>query len=171
MSTQVISSQTAWDCLHAVPDPEIPVISITDLGIVRSLEIDGARVKVTVTPTYSGCPATEMIETSIKDALAGIGFESVEVQMQLFPAWTTDWINDQTKEKLRQYGIAPPGDEDAHKERLAGESVISFVPYKPACPRCGSKNTSRLSRFGATACKALYRCDSCLEPFEYFKPI
>jgi ring-1,2-phenylacetyl-CoA epoxidase subunit PaaD len=169
VSAQTISREAAWDCLHAVPDPEIPVISVTDLGIVRELEIDGAHAKVTVTPTYSGCPATEMIETSIKQALVDIGFKTVDVQMQLFPAWTTDWINDSTKEKLRQYGIAPPGQEaDSHSP---GESVISFVPYKPACPRCGSKNTNRLSRFGATACKALYRCDACLEPFEYFKPI
>lgn len=171
MSSQIISSQAAWDCLHAVPDPEIPVISITDLGIVRGLDIDGSAIKVTVTPTYSGCPATEMIETSIREALAEIGFKTVDVQMQLFPAWTTDWINEETKEKLRKYGIAPPGDESTLNERSSGESVISFVPYRPACPRCGSKNTSRLSRFGATACKALYRCDSCLEPFEYFKPI
>lgn len=169
MSAQAISREAAWDCLDAVPDPEIPVISVTDLGIVRELEIEGTHAKVTVTPTYSGCPATEMIETSIKQALIDIGFKTVDVQMQLFPAWTTDWINDSTKEKLRQYGIAPPGQEaDNHSP---GESVISFVPYKPACPRCGSKNTNRLSRFGATACKALYRCDACLEPFEYFKPI
>ena len=171
MSTQIISSEAAWDCLHAVPDPEIPVISVTDLGIVRALEIEGLHAKVTVTPTYSGCPATEMIETSIREALANIGFQTVDVQMQLFPAWTTDWINDATKEKLREYGIAPPGEDAPNESNATGESVISFVPYKPACPRCGSKNTNRLSRFGATACKALYRCDACLEPFEYFKPI
>ena len=171
MSASSISNQAAWDCLHAVPDPEIPVISITDLGIVRDIEIEDTHVKVVVTPTYSGCPATEMIETSIREALANIGFKTVDVQMQLFPAWTTEWINDATKEKLRQYGIAPPGAEDVIQGSASGESVISFVPYKPACPRCGSRNTSRLSRFGATACKALYRCDACLEPFEYFKPI
>jgi ring-1,2-phenylacetyl-CoA epoxidase subunit PaaD len=170
VNVQSISREAAWDCLHAVPDPEIPVISVTDLGIVRDLEIDGLHAKVTVTPTYSGCPATEMIERSIREALVDIGFKTVDVQMQLFPAWTTDWIGEATKEKLRQYGIAPPGDESA-TQGAPGESVISFVPYKPACPRCGSKNTNRLSRFGATACKALYRCDACLEPFEYFKPI
>ena len=163
-----LTIEQTWACLQSVPDPEIPVISVTDLGIVRDVSVDGYDAHITVTPTYSGCPATEMIEQSIREALMQLGFKNIQIQMQLSPAWTTDWITQDAKERLRQYGIAPPSGERAHTQE---GQVINFVPYKPACPRCGSKKTSRLSQFGATACKALYRCDSCLEPFEYFKPI
>lgn len=168
MVTVNLTQESAWHCLHAVPDPEIPVISVTDLGIVRELSINEGNAHVVVTPTYSGCPATEVIEKSIRSALLDHGFKTVSVEMRLSPAWTTDWIKDDAKEKLREYGIAPPGEsaQDSVKEL-----TLNFVPYKPACPRCGSKLTSRLSQFGATACKALYRCDDCREPFEYFKPI
>ena len=163
-----LTIDATWACLESVPDPEIPVISVTDLGIVSGVSIDGYEVHITVTPTYSGCPATEMIDQSIRDALVQLGFKKVTIQMKLSPAWTTDWISEGAKNRLREYGIAPPSGDAAHNQE---NQVINFVPYKPGCPRCGSKNTSRLSQFGATACKALYRCDSCLEPFEYFKPI
>ena len=168
MVTHELTLDSAWHCLHAVPDPEIPVISVTELGIVREVKLDGDAVHVVVTPTYSGCPATEAINQSIKEALVNTGFKDVRIEMRLSPAWTTDWIDEKTKEKLREYGIAPPGEGAMN---AAQEKGISFVPYRPACPRCGSKNTARLSQFGATACKALYRCDDCREPFEYFKPI
>lgn len=168
MVNAILTEASAWECLHAVPDPEIPVISVTDLGIVRELSIDGDGVRVVVTPTYSGCPATEVIEASIRSALMDQGFKTVAVEMRLSPAWTTDWIGEVAKEKLRVYGIAPPGEG---AQAGSKETTLNFVPYKPPCPRCGSKTTSRLSQFGATACKALYRCDECREPFEYFKPI
>lgn len=168
MVTHELSLETAWHCLQSVPDPEIPVISVTELGIVREISLNGDEIHVIVTPTYSGCPATEVINLSIKEALIKAGFKNPHIEMRLSPAWTTDWINESTKLKLREYGIAPPGEGSAI---AAQEKSMSFVPYKPACPRCGSKQTARLSQFGATACKALYRCDDCREPFEYFKPI
>jgi ring-1,2-phenylacetyl-CoA epoxidase subunit PaaD len=148
-----------------VPDPEIPAISVTDLGIVRDVQADEDGVDVVVTPTYSGCPATEAIERSIRESLAAAGAREVRVRQQLSPAWSTDWIAEDARERLRAYGIAPPG-------ACAGavERPLSFVP-RVACPRCDSADTERLSQFGSTACKALYRCRACREPFEYFKPI
>src|SRR5512134_568591 len=161
----MLTSAQAWDILNRVPDPEIPVISVTDLGIVRDVQVDDDRVDVIVTPTYSGCPATEMIERSIREALTAAGAAQVRVTTQLAPAWTTDWIEPAAQEKLRAYGIAPPG------ERASAEAQpLQFVP-RVACPLCGSADTERLSQFGATACKALYRCRACREPFEYFKPL
>jgi len=155
-----------WDWLAQVPDPEIPVISVTDLGIIRDVAWDDDTLVVTVTPTYSGCPATEVIAQAVRDALVEAGAGEVAVETRLAPAWTTDWIAPAAKEKLRQYGIAPPGGDAP-----VGPQPIRFMPRKLACPRCGSTDTARLSEFGSTACKALYRCRSCLEPFEYFKPI
>lgn len=160
-----ITAVQAWAILGRVPDPEIPVISVTELGIVRDVQATDDVVDVVVTPTYSGCPATEAIERSIREALTAAGAAEVRVTTQLAPAWTTDWIEPQAREKLRIYGIAPPG------MRSTGDAQpLQFVP-RIDCPRCGSADTERLSQFGATACKALYRCRSCREPFEYFKPI
>jgi ring-1,2-phenylacetyl-CoA epoxidase subunit PaaD len=149
--------------LGQVADPEIPVLSITDLGIVREVEI-GERVTVSLSPTYSGCPATEVIEKSVVDALHEHGVEDVEIKRELSPPWTTDWITDEGRDKLRAYGIAPP-------ERGAGKHVLLRGERPVACPRCGSTATDRISEFGSTACKASYRCGECLEPFEYFKCI
>lgn len=161
-----LNEQQAWQVLHGVPDPEIPVISVTELGIVRELRPRADGWQVVVTPTYSGCPATEAISASIREALEAAGGGEVDVALQLSPAWSSDWIGEAAREKLRAYGIAPPVEAAG-----GGAQVLRFVPRRPPCPRCGSKETARLSEFGATACKALYRCTDCLEPFEYFKPI
>jgi ring-1,2-phenylacetyl-CoA epoxidase subunit PaaD len=155
-------TDAAWRALAGVPDPEIPVLSVLDLGIVRGVaELDDGTLEVTLTPTYSGCPATEVIEASVLAALAPIG--PARARTQLAPAWTTDWISDEGQRKLHEYGIAPPG-------RCADTTPIRIVS-RIACPRCGSAHTERLSAFGATACKALHRCLDCREPFEHFKPI
>ncbi|HTN49659.1 MAG TPA: 1,2-phenylacetyl-CoA epoxidase subunit PaaD [Burkholderiaceae bacterium] len=161
----MVTTAQAWDILKRVPDPEIPVISVTELGIVRDIVADAAGVDVVVTPTYSGCPATEAIERSIREALTAAGAAQVRVRTQLAPAWTTDWIEPEAQERLRAYGIAPPGVRSPESEQ-----PIAFMP-RINCPHCGSADTERLSQFGATACKALYRCRSCREPFEYFKPL
>lgn len=161
----MLTTAQAWSVLDRVADPEIPVISVTELGIVRDVRSDAEAVEVVVTPTYSGCPATEVIEQSIRAALTQAGAPSVRVSTRLSPPWTTDWIAPQGKEKLRRYGIAPPGAvADDHAR------PVTFVA-RIDCPLCGSGNTERLSQFGATACKALYRCRDCREPFEYFKPL
>ena len=149
--------------LGQVADPEIPVVSITDLGIVREVEI-GERVTVALSPTYSGCPATEVIEKSVLDALHEHGVEDVEIKRVLSPPWTTDWISDEGRDKLRSYGIAPPEKGASKRALLHGERQV-------ACPRCGAAATELVSEFGSTACKASYRCSECLEPFEYFKCI
>jgi len=148
----------AWRALAAVPDPEVPAISIVELGIVRGVvEADDGALEVALTPTYSGCPATEVIEASVHDALSPLG--RVRVRQQRAPAWTTDWISEEGRRKLRDYGIAPPG------------PAVIRVHRSVACPRCGSTHTERLSAFGATACKSLHRCLDCREPFEHFKAI
>jgi len=162
----VLTAEQAWDVLARVADPEIPVISVTELGIVREVSARPDALEVVVTPTYSGCPATEAIERSIVEALREAGAGQVRIEMRLAPAWTTDWLAPAAKEKLRRYGIAPPGAAAA----AASAQPVSFVP-RVDCPLCGSRNTERLSAFGATACKALYRCRDCREPFEHFKPI
>lgn len=161
----MLTTAQAWDILARVPDPEIPAISVTELGIVRDVQAVEDGVDVVVTPTYSGCPATEVIERSIREALSAAGARDVRVRQQLSPAWSTDWIAEDARERLRAYGIAPPGERPA-----GGTQPLSFVP-RVACPRCGSADTERLSQFGSTACKALYRCRACREPFEYFKPL
>jgi ring-1,2-phenylacetyl-CoA epoxidase subunit PaaD len=164
----LLSASEAWAVLESVPDPEIPIVSVIELGIVRKLETLDSGVRVTVTPTYSGCPASELIADSIRDALVAAGAGRVEVVTRLAPAWTTDWITEAAREKLRAYGIAPPC---GGVEAGAAARPLRFVPPRPACPRCGARDTVRLSEFGSTACKALYRCRDCLEPFDYFKPI
>lgn len=144
-----------------VPDPEIPVVSIGDLGIVRDVDI-GERITISLAPTYSGCPATEVIEASVVEALAARGLHAVDVRRVLSPAWTTDWITEEGREKLRAYGIAPPPSSNSRRNLLRDEQAV-------ACPRCASTHTECVSEFGSTACKAAWRCKACLEPFEYFK--
>jgi ring-1,2-phenylacetyl-CoA epoxidase subunit PaaD len=136
-----------WQVLASVPDPEIPVVSVVDLGIVRAVEAD----RVVITPTYTGCPATQVIERDIRAALDAAGYRHVRIETALSPAWTTDWISPEGREKLRAYGIAPPGRGAVH------------------CPQCGSANTEEISRFGSTPCKSLWRCRDCAEPFDLFK--
>jgi len=160
----------AWTVLDGVLDPEVPVVSVCDLGIVRDVVETDEGLTVVVTPTYSGCPATEVIEKSIVDALVADGLGPVKVEMRRAPAWTTDWMSEKGRRQLREYGIAPPGPVAA-----ALSAPLRFMPRQPpkalACPRCESTNTERISAFGATACKALWRCKACGEPFEHFKPI
>jgi ring-1,2-phenylacetyl-CoA epoxidase subunit PaaD len=160
----VLSEAQAWRVLAAVSDPEIPALSVTDLGIVREVREHDDALTVVVTPTYSGCPATEAIATAIRDALHEAGAGKVRIETRIAPAWTSDWLTPQAAEKLRAYGIAPP-------QPAQGAQPLRFAPPAPPCPRCGAKRTTRLSEFGATACKALYRCEACREPFEYFKAI
>jgi ring-1,2-phenylacetyl-CoA epoxidase subunit PaaD len=157
-----------WNALRRVPDPEIPVVSIVELGIVRAVEWQGATLQVRVTPTYSGCPATDVIQDDIRVALQGLGVQDFAIDIALAPAWTTDWIAPEAKAKLREFGIAPPG-VVASRVDVAGISPLRKKSEVP-CPRCGSKATSLLAQFGSTACKALYRCEACREPFDYFKP-
>ena len=163
-----MSLQAAWALLDQVPDPEVPALSLCDLGVVREVRADGSGLEVVLTPTYSGCPATEVITQSVIDALDGAGLGPTRVTMQRAPAWTTDWISEAGRRKLRAYGIAPPGPVPPGQG-----APIRILRRAPAvdCPRCGSANTEQLSAFGSTACKALYRCLACLEPFEHFKPI
>jgi ring-1,2-phenylacetyl-CoA epoxidase subunit PaaD len=168
--TSPSSSATAraWEVLADVADPEIPAVSVVDLGIVRDVRAEGRALEVTVTPTYSGCPATQVIEASILRALADAGFDAT-VRTSLAPAWTTDWMTAAGREKLARFGIAPPGERT---DRAA--APLRFVrpaPRTVACPHCGASDTERLGEFGSTACKALYRCRECREPFDYFKPI
>lgn len=161
----MLDEAAVWKVLEAVPDPEIPVVSVCDLGIVREVRADGDRIEVVVTPTYSGCPATEMIARGIREALEAAGARQVQVHRRLSPPWSTEWISAYGRARLREYGIVPP-------QLAAGEAaVIYMVPRALECPCCGSHRTTRLSQFGSTACKALWRCEACGEPFEYFKPI
>jgi len=160
----------AWRVLHDVLDPEVPAISVTDLGIVRDVIAHDDGIEVVVTPTYSGCPATEVIAQSISDAIDAAGLGPARVTQRRAPAWTTDWITPAGRDKLRAYGIAPPG-SCASEATAAKVSPIRLMARNVDCPRCGSSQTERLSAFGSTACKSLYRCIACREPFEHFKPI
>ena len=150
-----------WDAAARVNDPEIPVLSIADLGILREARVEGDRAVVVITPTYSGCPAMETITDDVSSALKAEGWEQVEVELVLQPAWTTDWMTEDGKRKLNEYGIAPPTGKAAAGPVRMGLAV--------KCPRCHSLKTTELTRFGSTACKALYTCQDCLEPFDYFK--
>jgi ring-1,2-phenylacetyl-CoA epoxidase subunit PaaD len=161
--------EDVWAALAGVPDPEIPVISIVELGIVRGVAWDGDRLVVKVTPTYSGCPATEMINGLIREAVAAIGVADVAVVNQLSPAWSTDWIAPEARIRLKGYGIAPPHVMTGRVD-VAGISPLRRAHVVVPCPRCDSVNTQLLSQFGSTACKAQYRCLDCREPFDYFKP-
>lgn len=153
--------QRAWDAAASVVDPEIPVLTIADLGVLRDVTVDGDRVEVAITPTYSGCPAMNMIALEIEVALERAGFQHPKVRTVLSPAWTTDWMSEEGREKLRAYGIAPPQASNSRRA-LFGEQAV-------ACPQCGSDATELLSEFGSTSCKALWRCKTCREPFDYFK--
>jgi ring-1,2-phenylacetyl-CoA epoxidase subunit PaaD len=165
-----------WAVLDTVPDPEIPVISVVELGIVRDVVVEGARVTVVITPTYSGCPAMQAIEHDVLAALAERGWNDGHVRTVFTPAWTTDWMSEATRAKLRAYGIAPPGsrgvdDDDGPLVFLRRAGAADAVEPPVTCPFCGSSHTALQSRFGATACKALHVCRSCRQPFEEFKPI
>lgn len=157
--------EAVWSLLEEVKDPEIPVLSVVDLGIVRDVSFDGGEPQITITPTYSGCPAMNMIETEIIEALKEAGYPGVDVKTALSPAWTTDWMSEAGRKKLEDYGIAPPAHATSDKRALLGEDPVL------RCPHCGSTDTRKVSEFGSTACKAHYVCNSCLEPFDYFKCI
>lgn len=159
-----------WDWLAEVPDPEIPVISLVDLGIIRAVDWQGDALVVAVTPTYSGCPATAIINLDIETALRGHGIENLRLERRLSPPWTTDWITQAGRDKLRAYGIAPPIDGTA----ATGARVSAMLGRGNMvvdCPHCGYSNTEKISQFGSTPCKAAYRCIDCREPFDYFKCI
>ncbi len=155
MALQTITEAQVWTWLEDVPDPEIPVISIVDLGVVRGVDVAGDQVKVTITPTYSGCPAMAIIAMDIETALAKQGVTDLQLETKIAPAWTTDWLSDKGRARLEGYGIAPP--------QPAGGPT--------RCPRCQSDAVEKISQFGSTPCKAQWRCQSCLEPFDYFKCI
>jgi len=165
----VTRTERAWEVLGDVLDPEVPALSVRDLGIVRDVIDHGAELEVVLTPTYSGCPATEVIEQSVLSAIESEGLGPARATLRRAPAWTTDWITEEGKRKLNEYGIAPPH----HVLPDAGVPIRIFgrKADQVACPHCGSTHTERTSAFGSTACKALYRCLACREPFEYFKPI
>ncbi len=162
--TRVADQKRAWEAAAAVLDPEVPAVTVEDLGILRSVEIDEDGIAVAkVTPTYSGCPAVLAIELAIEAALLDAGFNP-KIERVISPAWTTDWITEAGREKLRAYGIAPPVSGSNSKMALFGETVVE-------CPKCGSEDTRKISEFGSTACKAQYQCNACAEPFDYFKCI
>ena len=150
-----------YKLIAGIPDPEIPVISIEDLGILREVKIENDKVKIFITPTYSGCPAMKTIENDIIEILHKNEIEAFEIKTVFAPVWTTDWISDEAKEKLRKYGISPPEKSTSNKNLLLNKRL--------RCPQCNSENTTLISQFGSTACKALYKCDDCLEPFDHFK--
>ncbi len=158
--------EQVWSWLDAVPDPEIPVISVVDLGIVRDVAWQDDTCVVTITPTYSGCPAMTAIRENVEAVLAAQGVNNVRVETRLAPAWTTDWMTARGKANLSGYGIAPPAQQVID---ISGISRRSSPALVVACPHCGSHHTRLVSQFGSTACKALYRCGDCREPFDYFK--
>ncbi len=184
-TTTHASTDDVWAWLADVEDPEIPVLSVLDLGIVRDVrwsgEGDDPECVVTITPTYSGCPATEVIAQSIRDTLLAHGVTRMRLTTQIAPAWTTDWLSDAGRRKLREYGIAPPTEQAISISAIGRGPRPNFeagrglpgtsaqIAASVACPRCGSDHTERTSQFGSTPCKALYRCLDCLEPFDYFK--
>jgi ring-1,2-phenylacetyl-CoA epoxidase subunit PaaD len=179
-AANVIDEETVRAAVGAVPDPELPMVTIEDLGILRAVELrpDG-RVMVTITPTYSGCPAMETIATDIRTAVKACVAADVEVETVLAPPWTSDWITAEGRRKLAEAGIAPPGpvhdlaraSGHADLEQSTARSRRVFVTISPCCPRCGSSQTRLVSRFGSTACKAIYSCSACKEPFDHFKAI
>lgn len=153
-----------WDILGNVTDPEVPVLTILDLGIVREVKVEEDHVEVSITPTYSGCPAMDMIATNIRIELLAAGYQNITIKNVLHPAWTTEWMSESGKEKLKAYGIAPP----THKPSVCNNDL--FAPNEAIqCPHCNSYHTRLISEFGSTACKSLYQCNDCKEPFDYFK--
>jgi ring-1,2-phenylacetyl-CoA epoxidase subunit PaaD len=171
--TALIDEEAVRRAAAAVPDPELPMVTIEDLGILRDVAVspDGT-VEITITPTYSGCPAMEAIAADIREAVETRGATAVEVRTELSPAWTTDWITDEGRRKLAEAGIAPPGPVGDHgRSGVRSRSGPVQVTISPRCPRCGSPRSRLVSRFGSTACKAIYACAACGEPFDYFKAI
>lgn len=162
--TDKTDTARVWNLLDSVCDPEIPVLSVTDLGVVRDVvrHPDGL-LEVVITPTYSGCPAMNTIEINIKATLQEAGFDPIRITTVLSPAWTTDWMSEAGRDKLRAYGIAPPAPGTLDKKALFQDDIVV------QCPNCSSENTRMISQFGSTACKAMYKCNECLEPFDYFK--
>jgi ring-1,2-phenylacetyl-CoA epoxidase subunit PaaD len=160
-----MSEADIFTLLDAIPDPEIPVISIVELGVIRRVTSQDKTVDVTITPTYSGCPAMKQMEDDVRKKLLENGFETVNIHMVYQPAWTTDWLGAEAKLKLQKYGIAPP------EESTSDKSFLSGKPKQVTCPHCKGRNTVLVSQFGSTACKALYKCQDCLEAFDYFKCI
>jgi len=164
VNTLTIEEKKIWDILETVTDPEVPVLTILDLGIVRDVKISDGAIEVIITPTYTGCPAMDMIAMNIKLVLAEHGYKQVRITSVLSPAWTTDWMSEQGKRKLKEYGIAPPNP----KQQICSDKLFA-ANEAVQCPQCNSYHTHRVSEFGSTACKALYQCDDCKEPFDYFK--
>jgi ring-1,2-phenylacetyl-CoA epoxidase subunit PaaD len=160
-----MTKEHIYDLLNEIPDPEIPVISIVDLGVIRDVKADDKEVTINITPTYSGCPAMKQMEDDVRKKMLENGFEKVTVNTVYTPAWTTDWLSEEAKLKLQKYGIAPPEESTSDKSFLLGHGKSI------TCPHCKSKNTVMVSQFGSTACKALYKCNDCLEAFDYFKCI
>jgi len=152
-----IEEKEIWQLLKTITDPEVPVLSVTDLGIVRKVIFNGEQLEIIITPTYTGCPAMDMIAINIRMVLLEHGFNDIKITSVLSPAWTTDWMTEAGKEKLKQYGIAPP------------DKTFLFPANGIICPQCNSSNTKLVSEFGSTPCKALYQCNDCREPFDYFK--
>ena len=157
-----VTEEHIWQILEEVPDPEVPVLNLLDLGIIRDVKFNENEIEIVVTPTYSGCPATSMINMAIKMKLIERGFNNIKITNQLSPAWTTEWMTEEGKQKLKAYGIAPPVYSKNSDELFSKTDEVE-------CPLCGSKHTHLVSQFGSTACKALYQCDDCREPFDYFK--
>jgi ring-1,2-phenylacetyl-CoA epoxidase subunit PaaD len=162
-NTKSLDQARAWAAAAAVPDPEVPCVTVADLGILRDVTIEDGVAVAHITPTYSGCPAVLAIELAVEAALLDAGFDAC-INRVMSPAWTTDWITPEGREKLRAYGIAPPVNSSNSKMALFGETIVN-------CPRCGSADTAKVSEFGSTACKAHYTCKACAEPFDYFKCI
>jgi ring-1,2-phenylacetyl-CoA epoxidase subunit PaaD len=158
----MVTEKEIWKFLEEVYDPEIPVLTVVDLGVVQKVKSGNNYCKITITPTYSGCPAMHRMHSDIEDKLAEKGIKNVEVELVLSPAWTTDWISESGRKKLKEYGIAPPVDEP-------DKSILFATPLVVPCPLCESDDTKLISQFGSTACKAHYKCNKCLEPFDYFK--
>lgn len=159
----------AWEVLATVPDPEIPVLSLVELGVIRDVQFEAEVLVVQMTPTYAGCPAIETMRADALSALQTAGF-TARIDTQLSPAWSSAWLDDAAREKLRAYGIAPPHVQSGQKTEAHTLHFFAPSTYTPPCPQCKSRNTEKLSEFGSTACKALYRCRACQEPFDYFKP-
>jgi ring-1,2-phenylacetyl-CoA epoxidase subunit PaaD len=164
MTTATIDKKTLYAYLEEIKDPEVPVLSIIDLGIVRDIQINKDGLEVIITPTYTGCPAMDMIAANIRILLSTLGFKKIKITTALSPAWTTDWMSEEGKRKLKEYGIAPPNPKQqvCNNKLFAADEAVQ-------CPQCNSYHTHRISEFGSTACKALYKCDDCKEPFDYFK--
>lgn len=159
----VATNEKIWQLLEQVKDPEIPVLTVIDMGVIRDIKVEGEDVEVIITPTYSGCPAMNMIEVEIKSVLQENGFQNPKVTTVLSPAWTTEWLSEEGRKKLKAYGIAPPTKPSKDKNAL-------FQDEKEVqCPQCDSFDTKLVSQFGSTPCKSLYKCNNCLEPFDYFK--